>query len=110
LLRRLSAARNDIKLMKLKPIHDHLVVKPITENEMTKSGIVLPDTVDKEKPEKGEVIAVGEGKLLDNGQRAAMSVKVGDKVMFKKYSPDEIKVDGVEYLIITEGDILGILE
>ncbi len=110
MLRRLSAARNDIKLMKLKPIHDHLVVKPITENEMTKSGIVLPDTVDKEKPEKGEVIAVGEGKLLDNGQRAAMSVKVGDKVMFKKYSPDEIKVDGVEYLIITEGDILGILE
>ena len=96
--------------MKLKPLHDHVIVKPITENEMTKSGIVLPDTIDKEKPEKGQVVAVGDGKLLDNGQRAVMSVKVGDKVMFKKYSPDEIKVDGVEYLIISEGDILGILE
>ena len=96
--------------MKLKPLHDHIVVKPIVQDEITKSGIVLPDTVDKEKPEKGEVVAVGLGKLLDNGQTAPMSVKVGDRVMFKKYSPDEIKVDGVEYLIISEGDILGILE
>jgi len=96
--------------MKLKPLHDHLVVKPISEDEITKSGIVLPDTVDKEKPEKGEVVAVGQGKMLDNGQRALMSVKVGDKVMFKKYSPDEVKIDGVEYLIISESDILGILE
>lgn len=96
--------------MKLKPLHDHVIVKPITENEITKSGIVLPDTVDKEKPEKGEVVAVGEGKLLDNGQTAEMTVKVGDKVMFKKYSPDEIKIDGVEYLIISEGDILAVLE
>lgn len=96
--------------MKLKPLHDHIVVKPITEDEATKSGIVLPDTIDKEKPEKGEVVAVGIGKLLENGQRAPMSVKIGDKVMFKKYSPDEIKVDGVEYLIISEGDILAILE
>ena len=96
--------------MKLKPLYDHVVVKPITENEVTKSGIVLPDTIDKEKPEKGEVVAVGYGKLLDNGQRAIMSIKVGDKVMFKKYSPDEIKVDGIEYLIISENDILGILE
>ncbi|MFH1255453.1 MAG: co-chaperone GroES [bacterium] len=96
--------------MNLKPLHDHLVVKPISENEITKSGIVLPDTIDKEKPEKGEVVAVGGGKMLDNGQRAPMSVKIGDKVMFKKYSPDEIKVDGVEYLIISESDILAILE
>lgn len=96
--------------MKLKPIHDHIVVKPIIQDEITKSGIVLPDTIDKEKPEKGEVIAVGDGKLLDNGQRAVISVKVGDKVMFKKYSPDEIKVDGVEYLIISESDVLAILE
>ena len=96
--------------MKLKPLHDHVVVKPITENEVTKSGIVLPDTIDKEKPEKGQVVAVGEGKLLDNGQSAKMSVKVGDKVMFKKYSPDEVKIDGVEYLIISESDILAILE
>lgn len=96
--------------MKLKPLHDHVIVKPITENETTKSGIVLPDTVDKEKPEKGEVVAIGPGKLMENGQRAPMSVKAGDKVMFKKYSPDEIKVDGEEYLVISEGDIMGILE
>ena len=96
--------------MKLKPLHDHVIIKPITEDEITKAGLVLPDTVDKEKPEKGEVIAVGPGKLLDNGQRVAMNVKVGDKVMFKKYSPDEIKIDKVEYLIISESDILGILE
>ena len=96
--------------MNLKPLHDHVIVKPITEDEVTKSGIVLPDTVDKEKPEKGEVVAVGPGKLIDNGQRAPMSVKVGDKVMFKKYSPDEIKVDGEEYLIIAESDILAVIE
>ena len=96
--------------MKLKPLGDHIIVKPITQDQITKSGIVLPDTVDKEKPEKGEVVAVGNGKLLDNGQLAPMSVKVGDKVMFKKYSPDEVKVDGVEYLIISEGDVLAILE
>lgn len=86
-----------------------MIVKPIRQDEITKSGIVLPDTVDKERPERGEVVAVGEGKILDNGQRAPMSVKVGDRVMFKKYSPDEIKVDDEEYLVISEGDILAIL-
>jgi len=96
--------------MKIKPLNANVAVRAIAEEEMTKSGIVLPDTIDKEKPEKGEVVAVGEGKLLDNGQRALMSVKVGDKVMFKKYSPDEIKIDGEEYLIISESDILAILE
>ena len=97
-------------IMNLKPIHDHVIVKPITEDEVTKAGIIMPDTMDKEKPEKGEVVAVGPGKLLENGQRALMSVKIGDKVMFKKYSPDEIKVDGEEYLVISEGDIIAILE
>ena len=96
--------------MNLKPLHDHVIVKAITEDEVTKAGIVLPDTVDKEKPEKGEVVAVGPGKLMENGQRAQMSVKVGDKVMFKKYSPDEIKVDNEEYLVISEGDIMAILQ
>jgi chaperonin GroES len=96
--------------MKLKPLSDHVIIKPITEDEVTKSGIIMPDTVDKEKPEKGEVVAVGSGKLLESGQRAAMAVKIGDKVMFKKYSPDEIKVDGEEYLVISEGDIIAILE
>lgn len=93
----------------IKPIHDNVLIKPITENEVTKSGIVLPDTIDKEKPEKGEVIAIGEGKLLENAQRAPMSVKVGDKVMFKKYSPDEVKDEEEEYLMISEGDIIAII-
>lgn len=97
-------------MTKVKPLNDNVVVKPMTENEITKSGIVLPATVDKERPERGEIIAVGEGKLLDNGQRAPMSVKIGDKVMFKKYSPDEIKIDDKEYLIVSQGDILAILE
>ena len=95
--------------MNIKPIHTNVVVKPISQDEVTKSGIVIPDTVDKERPEKGEVIAVGEGKLLDNGQRAPMSVKTGDIIMFKKYSPDEIKIDNEEYLVISESDILAII-
>jgi len=96
--------------MKLRPLGDHVIVKPLKENEMTKSGIVLPDTVDKEKPEKGEVIAIGPGKLMENGQRATMSVKVGDKVVFKKYSPDEIKVDDEEVLVLNESDIIAVIE
>ena len=96
--------------MRLKPINDNIIVKGIEDDKATKAGIVLPDTADKEKPEKGEVVAVGPGKLLDNGQRAPMSVKVGDKVIFKKYSPDEIKVDDEEYLVLQESDILAIIE
>ena len=96
--------------MNIKPIHDKVVVKPIVEDEVTKSGIVLPDTVDKERPEKGKVVAAGTGRILDNGQTATMSVSVGDTVMFKKYSPDEIKIDGEEYLVISEGDIMAIIE
>jgi len=95
--------------MNIKPIHTNVVVKPISQDEVTASGIVIPDTVDKERPEKGEVIAIGDGKLLDNGERAPMSVKVGDIIMFKKYSPDEIKIDDEEYLVISEGDILAII-
>lgn len=95
--------------MKIKPLFSNVIVKPISEDEITKSGIVLPDTVDKEKPEKGEVVAVGEGKILDSGQRSPMSVKIGDKVMFKKYSPDEIKIDDEELLVINESDILAII-
>jgi len=96
--------------MKVKPLGDHVIVKPITKEEVSKSGIVLPETIDKERPEQGEVIAIGPGKILDNGQRSVMSVKVGDKVMFKKYSPDEIKVDGQELLVISETDIIAVLE
>lgn len=80
------------------------------EDEKTKGGILLPATMDKEKPEKATVVAIGPGKLLENGSRQAMSVKVGDMVMFKKYSPDEFKVDDKEYLVISESDIIGIIE
>jgi len=96
--------------MNIKPLHDHVILRPSSKDEVTKSGIVLPDTVDKERPEKGEVVAVGDGKLLDNGQRAIMSVKVGDRVMFKKYSPDEIKINGEELLVISESDIMVIIK
>ncbi|HAT73878.1 MAG: 10 kDa chaperonin [Candidatus Moranbacteria bacterium GW2011_GWF2_36_839] len=96
--------------MKLKPLHDNVVVKPMSAEETTASGIVLPDNANKEKPEKGEVLAVGPGKIMENGQLKSMNVRVGDKVMFKKYSPDEIKIDEEKYLLISEGDILGILE
>ena len=95
--------------MNIKPLGDRVIIKPISEDITTKSGIVLPDTVDKEKPEKGEIIAVGPGRLLDGGQIAPMSVKVGDKVMFKKYGPDEIKIDDKDLLIISESDILAII-
>lgn len=96
--------------MQVKPLSDRVLVRPLGAEETTKAGIIIPDTVEKEKPEKGEVVAVGQGKLLENGTRAAMTVKVGDKVMFKKYSPDEIKVDGKELLVLEESDILAIIE
>ncbi len=95
--------------MKLKPLSDRVVIEPITEDEKTKSGIVLPDTIDKEKPEQGKVIAIGPGRILTDGKRAVMTVKVGDKVVFKKYGPDEVKIGEKEYLIISEEDILAIL-
>ncbi len=95
--------------MQVKPLSDRVLVKPLSAEQATKAGIIIPDTVEKEKPEKGEVVATGPGKLLENGQRAAMTVKAGDKVVFKKYSPDEIKVDGTELLILEESDILAIL-
>jgi len=95
--------------MNVKPLSDRVLVKPLTEGETTKAGIIIPDTVEKEKPEKGEVVATGPGKMLDNGQRAPLTVKVGDKVVFKKYGPDEIKVDGKDLLILEESDILAII-
>ncbi|MBI2483881.1 co-chaperone GroES [Candidatus Uhrbacteria bacterium] len=96
--------------MKLKPLSDRLIVEPISVDEITKAGIILPDTVDKEKPEKGRVVAVGPGKMLDNGQLHPLAVKVGDIVVFKKYSPDEVKVDDTEYLVLSESDILAVVE
>ncbi|MFH1367146.1 MAG: co-chaperone GroES [Patescibacteria group bacterium] len=96
--------------MNLKPLNDKVIVKGLTNEEVTKAGIVLPDTAEKEKPEKGEVLAVGPGKLLENGQRSQMSVKVGDKVLFKKYGPDEVKVDDEELLVVSEEDIIAVIE
>lgn len=96
--------------MKLRPLADRVVVKPLSKDEVTKSGIIIPDTIDKERPERGEVIATGPGKLLDDGKIAPIGVKVGDKIVFKKYSPDEVKIDDVEYLVISESDIMAVLE
>ncbi len=92
----------------IKPLADRVVIEALAKDEVTKSGIVLPDTA-KEKPQEGKVIAVGSGKLSDNGTRAALEVKVGDKVLFSKYAGTEVKVDGKEYLILGERDILAIL-
>ena len=93
----------------IRPLGDRIVVKPTPTEEKTKSGIVLPDTA-KEKPQEGEVIAVGSGRLLENGQRVAIDLKVGDKILFSKYAGTEIKLDDVEYLIMRESDILGVIE
>lgn len=96
--------------MQLRPLNDRVIVKAVAKEEMTKTGIILPDTADKERPEQGEVIAVGPGRMLDSGSRAPMSVKVGDKIVFKKYSPDEVKIDNVEYLVVSESDIMAVIE
>ena len=92
----------------IKPLADRVVIEALAKDEVTKSGIVLPDTA-KEKPQEGKVIAVGNGKVSDNGTRVALEVKVGDKVLFSKYAGTEVKVDGKEYLILGERDILAVL-
>ncbi len=96
--------------MTIKPLGDHILLEPAKEEEKTKAGIFLPDTASKEKSEEGKVIAVGPGRKTDDGKIVPVSVRVGDKVLFTKYGPSEIKVDGKEYLIATESDILAILE
>lgn len=96
--------------MTIKPLGDKVVVRPAAREEATKTGLLLPETADKDRPEKGEVIAVGPGKLLENGQRAAMNVKAGDTVLFRKYGPDDFKLDGEEVLVMSESDIIGIVE
>lgn len=94
--------------MMLLPLNDHIIIKAVTE-QASVAGIILPETADKERPERGEVIAVGPGKLLENGARAVPAVKVGDIVVFKKYSPDEVKIGKEEYLVISESDVLAIV-
>jgi chaperonin GroES len=94
---------------RLRPLGDRLVVKALAHETVTKSGIVLPDTA-KEKPQEGEVLSVGPGKILDNGKRTVLEVKVGHKVLFAKYAGTEVKIDGEEYLILRESDVMGIVE
>lgn len=96
--------------MTLRPLGDRLIVEPAKGDEITKSGIILPDTIDREKPEQGKVIAVGVGKLSDNGTRIPMDVKVGDTVVFKKYAPDEVTIDDIEYFVLSESDIMAVIE
>ena len=96
--------------MNLKPLSNHVFIEPIEEEQKTKSGIVLPDTAEKERPIKGKIIAVGPGKLNDKGERISMSVKVGEIILFKKYGPDEFELDNKKYLVGDEDDILAILE
>lgn len=96
--------------MKLLPVGDHVIVKAVRAETTSASGIIIPETVDKERPERGEVIAVEPGRVLENGQAAPMSVSVGQTVLFKKYAPDEVKLDGETYLVITASDVMAIIE
>ena len=95
--------------MKIKPLQDRLVIKRIEEEEKTKGGIIIPDSA-KEKPQEGRVVAIGDGKTLESGQKAPLTVKPGDKILFGKYSGTEIKIDGEEHLIMREDDVLAIVQ
>jgi len=95
--------------MKIKPLQDRVIVKRLEEEEKTKGGIIIPDTA-KEKPQEGKVIAVGKGKVTEDGKLIPLDVKVGDKILFGKYSGTEIKIGGEEHLIMREEDILGVIE
>jgi chaperonin GroES len=94
--------------MKIRPLHDRIVVTRIEEKEAAKGGIIIPDTA-KEKPQRGEVLAVGNGKILDDGKKLALDVKVGDKILFGKYTGTEIKIDGKDVLILREDEVLAVL-
>ena len=95
--------------MNIRPLYDRIVVKRIEEQESTRKGIVIPDSA-KEKPQEGEVVAVGHGKRLENGSLVALDVKVGDRILFGKYSGNEVKLDAIEYIIMREEEVLGIIE
>ena len=95
--------------MKVRPLHDRLIVRRIEEKETVKGGIIIPDSA-KEKPQEGEVIAVGNGKVLENGTKLTLDVKAGDKILFGKYSGTDIKIDGEEYLILREDEVLAVLD
>lgn len=96
--------------MQIKPLSDHILIEPVKEEEKTKTGIFLPETASKEKSEEGKVVAVGPGRRNEKGEIVPVAVKVGDRVLFSKYGPNEIKVEDKEYLIASESDILAIIE
>ena len=96
-------------MSKVRPLHDRLLVKRIEEKETVKGGIIIPDTA-KEKPQEGEVLAVGNGKILENGTKIPLDVKVGDKILFGKYSGTEVKVDGDDLLVMREEDVMAVIE
>ena len=104
-----KATENKAAEKKLRPLGDRVVIKPIAREDMTKSGIVLPDTA-KEKPQEGSVLAVGPGRILDDGKREPVDVKVGDKVLYAKYAGTEFKIEGDDLLIVSQKDILAIVE
>ncbi len=95
--------------MNVRPLHDRLLVRRVKEDEKTKGGIIIPDTA-KEKPIEGEVVAVGNGKVLDDGSLRPLDVKMGDRVLFAKYGGTEVKIEGEEHLILRESDVLGVVE
>ena len=95
--------------MKIRPLQDRIIVKRIAEEEKTKGGIIIPDTA-KEKPQEGKVVAVGKGKMTDEGKLIPLDVKVGDRILFGKYSGSEVKLDGEEHLIMREDDLLAVLD
>ena len=96
--------------LKLKPLHDRVIIMPIEKEDVTASGIVIPDTANKEKPQKGKIVAVGPGRIDDSGKVLPMNVKVGDTVLYGKYSGDEVKIDNIEYKILHEDNIFAIVE
>jgi chaperonin GroES len=104
-----SRAHCIIDFMDLRPLHDRVLVKRLEEGEQRRGGIIIPDSA-KEKPQQAQVIAVGSGKLLESGERAAPEVKAGDRILFGKYSGSEVKIDGDELLILKEDEILGVLD
>jgi chaperonin GroES len=102
-------SKRRILTMKLRPLQDRILVQRVKEEEKTKGGIIIPDTA-KEKPAEGKVVAAGNGKLDENGKRIALEVKKGDRILFGKYSGTEVKIEGDEYLIMREDDVLGVIE
>lgn len=97
------------KKLKIRPLHDRIIVKRLESEEKTKGGIIIPDSA-KEKPQEGEILAIGNGKILEDGKVLPLDVKVGDKILFSKYSGTDIKIDGEEYLILKEDDVQAVVE